>query len=136
MEALRERGILLRNAPHLTRDQPFILPSYKWWEKWYYGIGLKIYDLMSGKLSLGKTKLLTRNEVVKYLPAASLRGLSGGVLYHDGQFDDSRLAINLAQTAVEQGACVLNYFDVFDLLKKNNKVKGVQVEDVLSGKEY
>ncbi|PWT97184.1 MAG: FAD-dependent oxidoreductase, partial [Bacteroidetes bacterium] len=136
MEALRERGILLKNAPHLTRDQAFILPSYKWWEKWYYGIGLKVYDLMSGKLSLGKTKLLSRNEVAKYLPGASTKGLSGGVLYHDGQFDDSRLAINLAQTAADQGACILNYFDVFDLKKENNKVKGVQVEDVLSGKEY
>jgi glycerol-3-phosphate dehydrogenase len=136
LEALKERGLLLQNAPHLTHNQSFVLPSYKWWEKWYYGIGLKLYDIMSGKLSLGKTSLLSRKKTMELLPAADMKGLSGGVLYHDGQFDDSRLAINLAQTAAEQGACLLNYFDVYDLQKKNKKIKGVLAEDLLTQKEY
>jgi glycerol-3-phosphate dehydrogenase len=136
MEALRERGLLLKNAPHLTRNQAFILPSYNWREKWFYGIGLKIYDLMSGKLSIGKTRLLSSKKTAACLPAVNSSKLSGGILYHDGQFDDARLAVNLAQTAAEQGGVVLNYMEVFDLKKENNKVKGVYVEDTLSGKEY
>ncbi len=95
---------------------------------WYRA---KIYDMMAGKLSLGKTSMLSRKKTMELLPAADRKGLSGGVLYHDGQFDDSRLAINLAQTAAEQGACVLNYFDVFDLQKENKKITGVLAEDLL-----
>lgn len=136
LEALRERGLLLKNAPHLTRNQAFILPSYSWREKWYYGIGLKIYDLMSGRLSIGKTRMLSSGTTSFNLPAVQQQKLSGGILYHDGQFDDARLALNLAQTAAEQGGTVLNYMEVIDLRKENNKVKGVYVEDILSGKEY
>ncbi len=136
MEALRERGILLRNAPHLTRIQPFILPSYGWWQKWFYAIGLKIYDLMSGKLSIGKTSTLSSKTILQYSPAVAHKKLNGGILYYDGQFDDARLAINLAQTVAEQGGVVLNYMEVFDVRKENGKCKGVYAEDVLSGKEY
>lgn len=136
MEALKERGLLLKNAPHLTRNQAFVLPSYSWRGKWFYGIGLKIYDLMSGKLSIGKTKLLSSKTTARYLPAVAKDKLSGGILYHDGQFDDARLALNLAQTAAEQGAVVLNYMEVFDLDKEKDKISGVFAEDILSGKEY
>ncbi|WP_152270199.1 glycerol-3-phosphate dehydrogenase/oxidase [Agriterribacter humi] len=136
MEALRERGILLRNAPHLTRIQPFILPSYSWWQKWFYGIGLKIYDLMSGKLSIGKTRVLSSKTILQYSPAVAHTKLSGGILYYDGQFDDARLALNLAQTVVEQGGVVLNYMEVFDVRKENGKSKGIYAEDMLTGKEY
>ena len=136
MEALRERGILLRNAPHLTRVQPFILPSYGWWQKWFYGIGLKIYDLMSGKLSIGKTRVLSSKTILQYSPAVAPAKLSGGILYYDGQFDDARLALNLAQTVAEQGGVVLNYMEVFDVRKENGKSKGVYAEDMLTGKEY
>lgn len=136
MEALRERGLLLKNAPHLTRSMPFVLPAYSWKDKWFYGIGLKIYDLMSGKLSIGKTRLLSSKKAATYLPAVSRNKLSGGILYHDGQFDDARLAVNLAQTAAEQGGVVLNYMEVFDLKKENNKAKGVYVEDTVTGREY
>ncbi|MDX2047774.1 MAG: glycerol-3-phosphate dehydrogenase/oxidase [Chitinophagaceae bacterium] len=135
-EALYERGLLLKNAPHLTRRQTFIVPSYHWWEKWFYGAGLKIYDLLSGKLSLGKTKFLSKKEVLKYLPFAETKKLSGGVLYYDGQFDDARLAVNLAQTAAEQGAAIINYCGVESLIKDKKKVKGVVVKDILSNKEY
>ncbi|MFT3947244.1 MAG: glycerol-3-phosphate dehydrogenase/oxidase [Agriterribacter sp.] len=136
MEALRERGYLLKNAPHLTSSQPFILPSYSWKEKWFYAIGLKIYDLMSGKLSIGKTRLLSSKKTQEYLPAVEQKKLSGGILYYDGQFDDARLAVNLAQTAVENSATVLNYMEVVDLVKDNGKVKGVVAEDAATGKAY
>ncbi|MCC6289125.1 MAG: glycerol-3-phosphate dehydrogenase/oxidase [Chitinophagaceae bacterium] len=136
MEALRERGYLLKNAPHLTSRQPFVLPSYSWKEKWFYTIGLKIYDLMSGKLSIGKTRLLSSKTTQQYLPAIEKKKLSGGILYYDGQFDDARLAVNLAQTASENGGAVLNYMEVVDLVKDNGKVKGVVAEDTVTGKAY
>lgn len=136
MEALRERGYLLKNAPHLTRKQPFVLPAYSWKDKWFYTIGLKIYDLLSGKLSIGKTRLLSSKTTKKYLPAVEQKKLSGGILYYDGQFDDARLAVNLAQTAAENGATILNYMEVVDLIKENGKVKAVVAEDISTNKEY
>lgn len=136
MEALRERGLLLKNAPHLTRIQPFVLPVYSWWQKWFYAIGLRVYDLLSGKLSIGKTKLLSKQEAKKHLPALNDKGLSGGILYYDGQFDDARLALNLAQTGAAQGGCVLNYMEVKDLVKKDGLVKGLIAEDTINKTEY
>ncbi len=136
MEALRERGYLLKNAPHLTRNQPFVLPAYSWKEKWFYAIGLKIYDLLSGKLSIGKTRLLSAKKTCRYLPAVEQKKLRGGILYYDGQFDDARLAVNLAQTAAENGGAVLNYMEVIDLVKENGKAKAVVVEDTTTGREY
>ena len=94
-EALYERGLLLKNAPHVTNNISFVMPSYRWWDKYYYGIGLKIYDLLAGNLGLGKTQMLSKKSIINYLPTISAKGMSGGVMYHDGQFDDSRLAINL-----------------------------------------
>jgi glycerol-3-phosphate dehydrogenase len=135
-EALRERGLLLKNAPHVCHNLSFIIPSFHWWQKWYYGIGLKVYDLMAGKLSLGKTKILSKKATQELLPAISTQNLSGGVLYHDGQFDDSRLAINLAQTATEQGATVINYCKLTSLTKTCKRISGVVVKDVLSGNEF
>ena len=135
-EALYERGLLLKNAPHVTNNISFVMPSYRWWDKYYYGIGLKIYDLLAGNLGLGKTQMLSKKSIINYLPTISAKGMSGGVMYHDGQFDDSRLAINLAQTAVEQGATVINYCKVAGLRKGIKKINGVFVQDVLNGKEY
>ena len=136
MEALQERGLLLKNAPHLVHDQKFVVPNYKWWEKPFYGIGLKIYDRMAGKLGLGSSHLLSKEEILQFAPTLDPDGLRGGVMYHDGQFDDARLAINIAQTAAQNNGAVLNYFPVKGLLKINNKVCGVQVKDFFSGKEY
>ena len=136
MEALKERGILKKNAAHLVKNQSFIVPNYKWWEGPFYGLGLKVYDWMSGSLGLGTSKWLSTEEVLEMAPTLDPEGLRGGVVYHDGQFDDARLAINLAQTAVEQKAIVLNYFKVKGLLKANEKVSGVQLSDQISGKEY
>lgn len=120
MEALKERGLLSRNAPHLVRDLPFVVPNYQWWEAPFYGTGLKIYDLLAGKYGFSGSKLLSRREVLDRIPTLEPDGLRGGVLYHDAQFDDSRLLINLAQTATELGACVLNYVHVEELLKDDD----------------
>lgn len=136
MEALKERGLLLKNAPHLVHNQKFVVPNYKWWEKPFYGIGLKIYDQMAGKLGLGTSQFLSKEEILQLAPTLDAEGLKGGVVYHDGQFDDARLAINIARTAAEHGAVLLNYFPVTGLLKVNNNVCGAQVKDFFSGKEY
>jgi glycerol-3-phosphate dehydrogenase len=136
-EALYERGVLLKNAPHLVKNLPFIIPNYKWWDRIFYGVGLGIYDLLSGRLSFGKTRHLSKKEVLNRLPGIKSKGLYGGVVYHDGQFDDARLAVNLAQTCLEQGATMLNYFRVTGLIKNNKKkVSGVAATDVETGKTY
>lgn len=136
-EALFERGLMLKNAPHLVKMLPFIIPGYRWWEKYFYGVGLKIYDWMARRLRVGKTRLLTAEQVQSIMPNLRRKGLNGGVLYFDGQFDDARLAINIAQTAAEKGAVLLNYMKVSALIKNNkNKVAGVIAQDVISGKEF
>jgi len=134
-EALLERGRLLQNAPHVCHTLSFIVPSYKWWQKWYYGIGLWLYEFLSGKLSLGKTKLLSKEEALHHLPDLSSNNLTGGVLYFDGQFDDSRMAVNLAHTAIEHGAVVINYCGVTGFIKDGSAITGVKAKDI-NGKEF
>ena len=136
-EALYERGLLLKNAPHLVKNQDFIIPNYEWWGGPFYTIGLTMYDLLAGKLSMGASVHLSKAETLKRLGNLKAEGLKGGVLYHDGQFDDARLAINLAQTAVEQGGTLLNHFDVRGLLKDaQGKVSGVKAVDQETGQAY
>ena len=136
MEALKERGLLKKNAPHLVKNQSFIIPNYKWWENPFYGIGLKIYDWMAGTLGLGPTQFLSKEETLALLPNLDPEGLRGGVLYYDGQFDDARLAIHLAMTAVDHDATVLNYFAVNGLIKEKNKVVGVLAADTINTTSY
>ncbi|HUR09926.1 MAG TPA: glycerol-3-phosphate dehydrogenase/oxidase [Flavitalea sp.] len=136
MEALRERGILKKNAGHLVKNQSFIVPNYKWWEGPYYGIGLKVYDWMSGSLGLGTSELLSKEEVLLHAPTLDAEGLRGGVLYHDGQFDDARLAINLAQTAASENGVVLNYFKVTGFKKVKDIITAVKVNDQINGDDY
>ncbi len=136
-EALKERGLLAQNAAHLVKNQSFVIPNYHLLSGYFYTIGLKIYDLLSGFLSLGSSKYLSKKKTIEMLPNVEEKGLVNGVIYHDGQFDDSRLAINLAQTAVESGACLLNYIKVTNLLKdETNQIIGVQVQDQESGIKY
>jgi glycerol-3-phosphate dehydrogenase len=132
-EALMERGRLLKNAPHVCHTLAFVVPFYKWWQKVYYGVGLSVYEWLSGKLSLGKTILLNKKGALQNLPDLASEKLSGAVLYFDGQFDDSRLAINLAQTAIEQGATVINYFGVSGFVKQAGKIKGVVGKNEITG---
>jgi glycerol-3-phosphate dehydrogenase len=127
-EALRERGWLLKNAPHLTSVQAFVIPVRRFWQKWYYGLGLRLYDLLSGKLSLGQTRLLSAKETTELLPALDAGKVKGGILYYDGQFDDSRLCIDLAATAVLHGATLVNYCKVTGLVKEKKKITGVQLQ--------
>jgi len=136
LEALRERGLLIQNAPHLVRNQSFIVPNYDWWEGPFYGIGMKVYDMLAGKLGLGPSKNLSKEKTLKYIPTLESEGLKGGVIYYDGQFDDSRLAINLAQTAIDHGATTLNYTKVTGLLKSNNTIDGVKVRDEITGESF
>ena len=136
LEALKERGILRKNAPHLVHDLPFIVPNYDWWEGPFYGIGMKIYDMLAGKEGFGDSKILSKEETLKHIPTIEQEGLNGGVIYYDGQFDDARLVINLAQTAAEQGATLLNYMPVIALMKKSGIINGVIALDNESGKEY
>jgi glycerol-3-phosphate dehydrogenase len=131
MEALKERGLLKKNAPHLVKNQSFIIPNYKWWENSFYGIGLKVYDWMAGTLGLGPSQFLNKEETLALAPNLDEEGLRGGVLYHDGQFDDARLAIHLAMTAADHRAVVLNYMSVEGLMKENGKVCGVIAKDQL-----
>src|SRR5690349_13355271 len=136
LEALRERGLLTQNAPHLVGHLAFIVPNYTWWEAPFYGIGLKIYDLLAGKLGLGPSKHLSREETLARLPTLEPAGLKGGTIYFDGQFDDARLAVTLARTAADHGATVLNYFPVIRLLKKHELVRGLVARDVETGREH
>lgn len=136
LEALRERAIMLKNAPHLVHDQPFIVPAYDWWEGPFYGIGLRLYDMLAGKHGFGPSINLSTEKTVEEIPAIETEGLKGGILYHDGQFDDARLVINLAQTAADEGAALLNYAKVTSLHQEKGLVKGVQAVDQFSGEEY
>lgn len=136
LEALKERGLLLQNAPHLVSNLSFIVPSYDWWEGPFYGIGLKLYDLMAGKAGFGKSKLLSREKTIELLPNIEKDGLNGGVIYHDGQFDDARLVINLVQTAAEQGAAAVNYMPVLSLLRQDGLISGVVAQDSENQEEY
>lgn len=131
VEALRERGLLRQNAPHLVKNQSFIVPNYDWWEGPFYGIGLKIYDKLAGDLGLGSSKRLSKEETLEYIPTLEPEGLNGGVIYHDAQFDDARLAINLMQTIFDHDGIALNYMKVTDLLKANGLISGVKAEDQL-----
>ncbi|MBC8327756.1 MAG: glycerol-3-phosphate dehydrogenase/oxidase, partial [Planctomycetes bacterium] len=137
VEALHERGRLRRNAPHLVRDLRFVVPNYEWWEAPWYGIGLKVYDLLAGRYGFGSSKLLSREQVLEAIPTLERDGLRGGVSYHDGQFDDARLLINLVQTAAEQGATVLNHAPVTGLLKgSDGLVRGAVFRDQEGGAEH
>ncbi len=136
-EASVERGLLKQNAPHLVKNQTFIVPVYTVWEKFKYTVGLKLYDWIAGRLSLGPSVFISRKEAMDALPELRSKGLLGGVLYHDGQFDDSRLALNLAQTILEQGGLAINYLAVTGLEKsEDGKITGVSLRDAMRGTSH
>lgn len=135
-EALRERGRLLRNAPHLVHNLPFVVPNYDWWEGPFYGIGLKIYDMLAGKEGFGHSRHLSLEDTLKRIPTIEPEGLRGGTIYYDGQFDDARLAIHMAMTVVDLGGTVLNYARVTGLSKQDSMVNGVRIQDLEKDNEY
>ena len=137
MEALKERGLLRQNAPHLVSELACVVPSYAWWEGPFYGIGLKLYELLAGKYGFGKSQNISKEETLQRLPNVNPDGLTGGVVYYDGQFDDTRLLINLIATAAEQGATLLNYAKVTALNKGGNGlINGVTWENVETGEKF
>ncbi|MEW6422117.1 MAG: glycerol-3-phosphate dehydrogenase/oxidase [Deinococcota bacterium] len=135
-EALHERGLLRKNAPHLTRDLGFVVPAYDWWAGPFYGIGLKLYDILAGRLNLGSSKYLGKEAALERTPTLQPEGLIGGILYFDGQFDDARLAVTLLRTLEDHGGVALNYAPVTGLLKEGGKVVGVHFRDLETGREY
>lgn len=135
-EALHERSTLLNNAPHLAQPLAFVMPSYRWWETPFYGLGLKMYDALAGQDGLGKTEFLSCDETLALLPAVQSQGLKGGVKYWDGQFDDARLALALARTAASHGALLVNYCRASGLLYQGGKIAGLVCEDVQTGRQY
>jgi glycerol-3-phosphate dehydrogenase len=137
MSALKERGLLRQNAPHLVHDLAFVVPNYSWWEAPFYGIGLKLYDLLAGKYGFGASKLLSKEETLERLPALEPEGLTGGVVYFDGQFDDARLLIHLAMTAADLGGTLVNYFPATGLLRDSDGyVNGLTARDAETGEEF
>ncbi|NYT86798.1 glycerol-3-phosphate dehydrogenase/oxidase [Pollutimonas harenae] len=135
-EALHERATLLHNAPHLARPLPFVVPGYKCWEVPFYGVGLKAYDALAGKAGLGSTEFLSSRQTLQCMPGVKQQGLKGGVKYWDGQFDDARLALALARTAAAQGALIINYCPVTELIHEQGKVVGLRCTDNESGQAY
>jgi glycerol-3-phosphate dehydrogenase len=135
-EALRERSLLLAHAPHLARPLSFIVPSYRWWDKPFYGLGLKLYDLLAGQAGLGATELLSPAQTLQALPTVRTRQLRGGVRYWDGQFDDARLALALARTAARAGALLLNHCPVSELLYEQGCVAGLRCTDAETGQSF
>ena len=137
MEALHERGIMRENAPHLVSDLAFVVPNYEWWESPFYGVGLKLYDLLAGRYGFGASRVLSKEETLKRLPNLKTDGLRGGVVYYDGQFDDARLLVHLLMTAAAQGAAVVNHCPVEALLSgPDGYVNGARVCDLESGNEF
>lgn len=135
-EALHERTTLLANAPHLAQPLPFVMPSYKFWEAPFYGIGLKMYDALAGKAGLGATEFLNRQETLACLPTVQPQDLKGGVKYWDGQFDDARLALALARTAARQGALLVNYCPATGLIHEGGKLVGLHARDQETGRAF
>lgn len=133
-EALRERKLMIENAPHLVQALAFVTPAYSWSDLPYYGAGLKAYQVLSGDSSLGPTKILSARETRDRIPGIASEGLKGSILYYDGQFDDARMALALARTAADHGALVLNYARCTELLKENGTVCGARVEDAETGR--
>ena len=137
LEALKERGLLLKNAPHVSKNQTFIIPSYSWWDSILYTLGLKLYDILAGKLSLGSSQYWTKATTVLALPSINKTDLKGSIVYQDGQFDDTRLAINVAQSAVNNGACLLNYMQVTSLMSDSDgKITGLSALDLENNIAY
>jgi glycerol-3-phosphate dehydrogenase len=134
--ALMERWFMLKNAAFNTKKIPFILPVYSWWRYLYYGFGLMLYDLLSGKFSIGKTRFLTKKTVISKIPEIRQRSLKGGIMYYDGQFDDSQICMSLARTAIAKGATVVNHMSAESFLYEKSTLSGVRIKDTLNNVIY
>jgi len=135
-EALHERSVLLHDAPHLAQPIPFVMPSYRWWETAFYGIGLKFYDFLAGADGLGRTEFLSSASVLSRMPGLKAQRLQGGIQYWDGQFDDARFAINLARTAAQAGALLVNYCPVTEFKHEDGQLTALVCQDAETGQSF
>ena len=135
-DALKERAVLLDNAPHLAHPLPILTPLYNWFQIPYMMIGLKLYDTLAGRANLKSSRFVGREEALRRFPMLKKEGLRGAVLYYDGQFDDARMNVSLALTAAHEGAAVANHLEVTKLLKAGGRVAGASVRDTLSGETW
>jgi glycerol-3-phosphate dehydrogenase len=135
-EALHERALLLQNAPHLVHAREFVVPARHYWELPYYATGLWLYDRLAGRLNLGRSRWVSRANVIARVPTIRRAGLRGGIVYADGQFDDARLAISLARTLVDLDGCALNLFPVAALIKHQGSIRGALARDEETGAEF
>ena len=135
-DALKERAVLLSNAPHLAHPLPILTPLYNWFQIPYMMIGLKLYDALAGRANLKSSRFVGREEALRRFPMLKKEGLRGAVLYYDGQFDDARMNVSLALTAAHEGAAVANHLEVTKLLKDGGRVAGASVRDTLSGETW
>lgn len=137
-ESVVERARLLRNAPGYVRTMAFLVPAYRWWEKTYYGAGLTVYDRLAGRRGIGRTRVLGRDDALDRIPTLQVEGLRGGVLYHDAQFEDARLAFAVAREAAARGAVVLNHCELraLRLDETTGRVEGAVAVDRETGKAF
>ena len=134
-DALRERAVLIRNAPHLCHPLPLVTPLYDWWQVPYYLAGLKLYDALAGRANLAPSRFVDAREALQRFPMLREEGLRGGVVYHDGQFDDARMNVAIALSAIERGAVVATHAEVVALRHEHGRVRGAVVRDVFAGHE-
>lgn len=135
-ESMRERFYMMQNAPHIVQERAFVIPAFEWWDNPYYSIGLKLYDMVAGKLGMGASRSLSYDETLTALPTLRKEELRSGVCFADGQFDDARMSVSLARTAHREGAILLNYCKVTALMRKGELISGVMATDQISGKSY
>ncbi|ACO47676.1 glycerol-3-phosphate dehydrogenase/oxidase [Deinococcus deserti] len=135
-EALHERGLMRRNAPHLVRDQGFVVAAYRWWSAPFYGVGLKMYDLLAGSLGLGSSRFVSAAEALRRIPTLQKTALKGGILYFDGQFDDARMAVTLLRTFQNFGGVALNHAPVTGLIHDSGRVTGARFRDTETGQDH
>lgn len=136
-DALHERGLLHRNAPHLAHALPFLIPLYQWWAGGWFGIGMRVYDLLAGKLGIGRSRIVGFGGAVQRVPTIETKGLYGGVIYYDGQFDDTRMAVALLRTFLDHGGVALNYMPVTGFTKNSSaRIDGVRARDEETGEAF
>jgi len=136
-DALRERRLLQANAPHLVHPTSFLIPCANLWQRFFYGIGLRIYDGLAAGDPFASTRNVSAKRALEAIPVLKPNIVSGGVIYQDGQFDDTRLLVNMVQTADEHGGCLLNYVKVDGLLKDDaDCIAGVHAVDIETGEAF
>lgn len=135
-EALKERDRLMTNAAGHVDDFGFLIPVKRQWARFYYGIGLRLYDLLAGSHRWGRTEWVGKREITNRLPHLAELGFIGAWRYRDGRFNDAELALGLAKTAAQHGAILANHCRAEGFIKEKDLVAGVHIQDVLTGEKF